>query len=570
MTYRLAFIDEINRLGARDLVLRPRYFTGTPYVGDTSAGVSMRGGTYDGTYYRPGLLTVSPASRNLSPWSWSASHSSPSVTVDPSVINPEGLRRGSVWELVAFTANQSGPLWVGFLADVALRKDSNGHRYDLNFTEITGMQARAAPDDSDLTLFSYAGRETTLSNNFSTSHANLRLTSTADCIARTTNLGVIEGLIRVEPSGGGAAFLMAWNAKTSARLTRDGAARYGTTLAAASAGDTAVPLGFYEGHPSRFAREIYTGSSPAGTRSVSDSGFLKLPEDLFDGSDTEVQLIRTPDLDWGFWTDKPIRMDDVSRWLGIGGWWLTMRHGRVTCRTFPDLGAYWESVVSRPTYPGPGRYVINFADLATRGPGRGPIKCESSIYGGGSWQSEYLQVAVKTQAGTFRHPASGLTSRRGFPVQQELAIDLDNREESETAEFVMLFPPVGDETWRELVRRFVIPRVSTDMPGGGPAMYATTANGAELAKRIAPWAVHAPQIIRCTVAGPHPEYTIGDSVLLGDDWDLPSAVGGTVAGLYGMIAGVSMDILGLTNTITIWVPPQQEIPQSAGSTLFQD
>lgn len=566
MAYRLAFIDEINRLGPRDIILRPRFFTGTPGVG--SEGLSMRGGTYDGTYYRPGILSVAPATRNLSPWSWSASHASPAITVDPTTIDPDGLRRGSVWELVAYTRTQSGVLWTGLLDRVRLKKDVRAWRYELAFRDITSMQARAAVDDSDpLTLFDYAGKETTLTNDY-TGGSTFRVASTADFYARSDVTAGTEGLFRVDRSGASSYFVQ-WSAKTSTTLTRIGSNQYGTTIGFAAAGAPVVSLGYFEGHPAVFAQELYTGESFRGVRSVADSGFLRLPDDLFDDTETRSQYGRTPDLEYGFWTDQPLRMDDAARWLGRGGFWLTMRHGRVACRTFPDLGAYWESVVTRRPHPGPGRYLLNFADLATRPAyGSAPIRLESDIYGDGRWQVEYLQAKVSTQDSTAAAPSAALATRRGYPVLAEHVIDLDNTTTEIRRDLSLFWPIVHNgETWVHNYETTTITRGQTTLPNGGPVMYTTTTNNAELAGRLAPWIVHAPQIVTCTVAGSHPEYTIGDSVLFGEDWDLPSAVGGTVAGLYGVIAGVSMDVLGFVNTITIWIPPQREIPLSAGASL---
>lgn len=567
MAYTLRFIDEINTLGPRDLVLRPRYFSGTPYVG--AAGLSMRGGTYDGTYYPAGILSVAPASRNLSPWSWSASHASPAVTVDPTTVDPDGLRRGSVWELVAYTRTQSGVLWTGLLDRVRVKKDARAWRYELGFRDLTGMQARAAEADSEpLTLFDYAGKETTITSDYSGSGTTLHVASTADFYARSDVTAGTEGLLLVNRPNGDPYF-MRWSAKTGTTFTRIGSNQYGTIVGIAKVDAPVVSLGYFEGHPAAFAQELYTGESFRGVRSAADSGFLRLPDDLYDDTETRSQYAKTPDLEYGFWTDRPLRMDDAARWLGRGGFWLTMRHGRIACRTFPKIGAYWESIVSRPSYPGPGRYVLNFADLATRPAyGSAPIRLESDIYGDGRWQVEYLQAKVATQAGTAAEPSAALATRRGYPVLAENLIDLDNTTAEIRRDLNLFWPIVHNgETWVKNYETTTITRGQTTLPNGGPVMYATTTNNAELAGRLAPWIVHAPQIVTCTVAGCHPEYTIGDSVLFGEDWDLPSAVGGTVAGLYGVIAGVSMDVLGFVNTITIWIPPQREIPLSAGASL---
>ena len=567
MTYLPAFTDEINREGARDFVLRPRYFTGTPYVGDQ--GLSFRGGTYDGIRYPAGLLSISPISRRVRPYRWQASHGTCEVTIDPSTIDPDSLRRGSVWQLIAFTRTASGALWTATLDRVRLRKDGSGFRYVLSLIDIAAMQARA-DTGTDLSLFGYAGSAVTTTNGAGASATTYRVTSTADFYART-EVGT-RGLLLVKPDSSADPFLARWTAKTSTRFTVINADQYGTTKTNVPVGSELLSLGYFEGHPSRFAQELYTGSSPVGTRSLADSGYLRLPEDLWSQSDSESEVARTSDLEYAFWCDSPIQMDSAADWLGIGGFFVTMHHGRVTCRTVPDLGAYWITTVTSPTYPGPDRYLLSMSDLAVRGPGSAPIRLETDLYGSGQWQTEYLQLAVETQAGTAKVPSLASAEKRGCPTLSEYRIDLNNTSR-EITETVYTFPGLDanlEPTWIERTVRTSRIRAAYQMPQSGPAMYATTANNNELANRLSPYIVHAPQVVPATFAGPHPEYTLGDSVKFDDSWDLPAACGGTIAGLQGMIAGTSMDVLGLTHTLTIWIPPQRLLPFSAAGSTLRD
>ncbi|MGA0848323.1 MAG: hypothetical protein ACO3RX_00080 [Chthoniobacterales bacterium] len=567
MTYRLAFLDQINTEGARDFVLRPDYFTGVPFVG--TAGLSFMGSEYEGTRYPAGLLSISPVSRQVRAWRWQASHGTPDVTVDPTAIDPDSLRRGSVWELIALTRSESGLLWRCLLDRVRLKKDSGGWRYVLSFVDIAAMTARASPDTDDLTLFSYAGQTTTMTSNAGAAATTYNVASTADFFARSAP--GTRGLLRGEPSSGSAdPFLAGWTAKTATSFTVYAGGQYGTTKTGMSSGSTVVSLGYFEGHPARFAQEIYTGESPGASRSVADSGYLRLPPHMWNQPDSEARYAETSDLEYAFWTDAPVQMEAVADWLGIGGWFPTMCHGLVTCRTLPDVGAYWTTTVR----PDP-KHILRMSDLAVRGTGSAPIRLETDLYGSGEWQLEYLQTAVATQAGTALAPSTATAEKRAYPTLSEYRIDLDNSA-TEVSFHTYLSPSgihAGSSYGLPLVmrtRRIETQRSAVHMPQNGPALYATTANNLELARRLSPYIVHAPQILTATFAGPHPEYTLGDPILFAEDWDLPAAVGGTIAGLQGMIAGTSMDVLGLTHTVTIWIPPQRSIPFAAAGAAVRD
>lgn len=564
MSYRLAFIEEINTEGIVELWLVPRYFSGTPYVGD--AGLSLRGiRTPDGTQPM-GLVSVSPASRALQPWRWQCSHATPVVEVVPDALDTSQLRRGSVWQLVAYTRASSGVLWTGILQSVKAKKDASGYRLELPFVDLASMATRASPDADGLTLFSYAGTTVAEDGGGYGGGSTLTVTSTADFFARTV-AGASRGLVRVEPTGG-TPFLARWTAKTATTLTISGSGEYGTTITAAASASPVVSLGYYEGHPARFAQEVYTGESATASRGIADSGYLRLPADLWHQPDSDTAVSRYPGLEYGFWTDAPVQMEAISDWLGRGGFWVTTRAGRVTCRTFPDVGAWWSTRVD----PEAADHVLAMEDLAVRSPGEGPLLCETSIFGDSRWPQEYATVTVTTQAGSASTPSAGVYEKRAYPTLDAYVVDLDNTEEE--VEEIVTVENGGiasgssyEVNWVQRTRRIRVTRAQIDMPQGGPAMYAAPANRSELADRLSPWVVYAPQVVRCTMAGPHPEYTVGDSVEFGEDWDLPSAVGGTLAGLYGMIAAVTSDPVAHTCRVEVWLPAQRRVAFSGSGAV---
>lgn len=560
MAYPLAWLESLQDPGACRLRLVPEYFSGIPYVGDRSGAIDVAD-----------MRQIGPVSRSVQVYRWTASHGSTTINLLPSAVDPLRLRKGSLWALELETAAGAHPLWRMWLRESRRVMSGGQDAYRLTFTDLPNMPARARDGTSDLSLFTNAGAEEALTAGYTTGGGTVTIASTASFLARTV-LSSPDGLLRIDPSSGDS-FFVRWSAKTATTLTDAGSDQYGTTRANTPAG-TAVSLGYYEGHPARFVEELYTGTSASVSagRSNADPGWLVLPEHLYDRSDSEVQVIRSGGApptagahDWAFWTDAPMTMDVAATWLGTGGWYITQRAGKVTARTLPLLPVYWDPDIAVHV-----DHVISLRDLKARGGGAAELSAD--LFGDARWPVEYLSVRVGTQAGTAVSPVAAAVRTRAFPVQEYYGVDLDNTERivEETAVSIPygIKPEQGGLIGLRAVQRTYrhrYTRASTDLPGqGGPALYAETGNNLKIARALSQFVVHAPMVVRMRVLGPHPEYTLGDVVRFGDDFEgIAAADGGTLAGRLGMIAGVSMDLTGWANTVEVWVPPLHAIDRSA-------
>lgn len=569
MSYPLAWLESLQDPGACTLRLVPEYFTGIPYVGSRADAIDVSQ-----------MRQIGAVARSLQPYRWAASHGSCSIDILADAVDPLRLRKGSLWALELETREGAHPLWRMWLTSARLVHSGGSNVYRLSFLDLPAMPARALDGVSDLSLFSDAGTRQALTSGY-TPGGNVSVASTAAFHARTVG-GSSDGLLRLEDSsgsgpgpGGNGSFLVRWDAKTGTTLSDVGSNQYGTTRSSVSPGNgTAVSLGFYEGHPARFVEELYTGESASVSagRSNADPGWLKLPGYLYDRSDSEVQVIRsggappTPGAhDWAFWTDAPMTMDVAVTWLGTGGWFITARGGRVTARTLSPLPVYWDPDVEPRV-----EHTINLRDLKARDNGAAELSVD--LFGDARWPVEYLSVRVSTQAGTGVSPVSSAARTRAFPVQEVYGVDLDNTERYVEETSVSI--PYGVQPTRGgligllAVRRTYRHRyqvAAVDLPGqGGPALYAETTNNLKIARALSQFVVHAPQIVRMRIVGPHPEYTLGDVVQFGADFaGIPTADGGNLAGRVGMIAGVNMDLAAWANTVEVWIPPLYPVDRSA-------
>lgn len=555
MAYRSEWLDEVNSGHIREVRLQPAYVTGAPYPGDVVLTLSQ-------------IIEFSEVSRAIQPMEWSATHGGATVRIVAGALPPLSRRRGSLWELVIETATAGADVvWRMWLTGTSDSYSGGQMTTVLTLQDIQAMQSRAVAPGGDLTLFAYAGEQQALTGTY-TVGSTVPIGSTSSFYARTVS-GNPAGMCRITPdTSGNDEFFVRWNASTATTLTDAGADPYGTTRATTAAG-TVTSLGYYEGHPARFAEELYTGRSVSGIRSVSDSGSLGLPDELYDTSDSEVQVIRTGGAPptsgahaWGFWVDAPMTMDLAAKWLAAGGWFVTQRGGRVTCRHLTEVPTYWD-----PDADDTPDHTIEVGDL--KSDGSGAVELESAPYGDGRWPAEYRRVRVYTQAGTGTAPIAGTTAR-SYPTLDYLGVDLDNTERTTKEETVLFNGGVNRDlsvAWVERIVTTRITRARVDMPNG-PALYAETANNAKIAGDLARYTVHAPHVVTATVIGMHPEYTLGDRVRLGDSFAIaPSADGGTLAGRVGLLAGVRMDLAGMACTVEVWIPPLQAVDISTGGGI---
>lgn len=572
MSYPLAWLESLQDPGACTLRLVPEYFTGIPYVGSRADAIDMSQ-----------IRQIGAVARSLQPYRWAASHGSCSIDILADAVDPLRLRKGSLWALEFETREGAHPLWRMWLTSARLVHSGGENVYRLSFLDLSAMSARALDGASDLSLFANAGTRQELTSGY-TPGGTVSVSSTAAFHARTIG-GNPDGLLRLEDSsatgsgpGASDSFFVRWNAKTGTTLSDVGSDQYGTTRhSVISPNGVAVSLGFYEGHPARFVEELYTGESASVSagRSSADPGWLKLPEYLYDRSDSEVQLIRsggappTSDAhDWAFWTDVPMTMDVAVTWLGTGGWFITCRGGRVTARTLSLLPVYWDPDVDPHV-----THTIDLSELKARD--NGAAELSSDLFGDARWPIEYISVEVSTQASTGISPVSSAARPRAFPIQQVYGVDLDNTERfvEETSVSIPygIAESRGGTTGILAIRRTYRHRyqiAAIDLPSGGPALYAETSNNLKIARALSQFVVHAPQIVRMRVMGPHPEYTLGDVVRFGDDFAIiPTADGENLAGRVGMIAGVNMDLAAWANTVEVWVPPLHPVDRSATSGI---
>ncbi len=501
--------------------LAPLLLAGAPYV-------NQRWSTYQIPDHLPAIVDFAQTSRRVLPLTWRATTGGLTVRLLRSMVDTGGLRRGSPWALLCDVEGAGEQvIWRGWLDLWSCSRAGGSDHVDLELRDLTSLQCRSTSTATELDLFTSAGSTTTLTANYTAGDGTLTVASTANLEARDPTGAGVDGLVLVTPTTGDP-FFFRWTSKTATVLTGGGSNELGTTRVDAVIGDTVTEYVLLEDHPSTVLEEVLTSAVGAELPGL---WAMLLPTTVVDVADMRNQKARydaSGGSECAFWTASAKTWEALQTWAAAVGWYVTLRHGRITVRTLPSVTT---DLIDEPTHD--ADHTIRTADLLTRD---GRIVQMSVTGWGREWRLDYQRIVLSTPTASI---VSSTAAMRGMQARQTYAIDLSAS--------------------------------GGAMPAnGGPGIYSNVSNtGGEIVERLQPWTIRAPQVVRLKVAGPHPEYTLGDIVDL-PDLGLPSGEGGTLAGTQGAIMSVAPDWLGWSCAIEVWIPAQVQAyaagePQDPGA-----
>lgn len=217
-----------------------------------------------------GSVKVGSHSLSLSSWayrrqSWSFRLVAPrnlgsvAETLTPGTLirlrcDARGAAYGANWEVI-----QSG-----VVADVRWQAgDLRVTVYDL----LTGLRQRFASLGTALSLFPNAGRETTLTANYTPGDGTLTV---ADSTGFDELSGALPDLVEVEPTSGDP-FLLTYTGSTATTLNGcSSTGQLGTTAAAAASGQTVRQISYQNARPDQIIARILTSTGTLNANGVSD------------------------------------------------------------------------------------------------------------------------------------------------------------------------------------------------------------------------------------------------------------------------------------------------------------
>lgn len=303
-----------------------------------------------------GVIThvgTSTSAAEVSPLSWTSTIGAFSVgVVVEQVAGVLGVvRRGQAVMLRAgfagWTLDEFEPIAIGQVRNVR----GSVPNFVIECRDILGLlSARVTTDAGKMSLFHGIGTattRTTLSAGYTAADTTLSVTSDTQLVKQNDGSGALNGVVLVSPSSGDPFFLTFTGYGAGPVLTGvSTTGQFGTTAVNAASGSQVYAIPYLDDHPIDAVRRILTSTGTANGNGAYDwlpeTWGYGLPERFVDGDDmTFFRGLSTPASgsdDWDILsaTVQENGLSWMQQVLSLGGFFLTMSQGAITCRAAVD------------------------------------------------------------------------------------------------------------------------------------------------------------------------------------------------------------------------------------------
>ncbi len=332
--------DFIAAISTRGQPLQLRYDLELTQIGNVPANVGYRI-----TSYGEGSAILQIADRGvrvtgstLAPGTWSSTLGQMEIDLAGTVSDLRAaVTRGSF--CVVYVHVWTGTRWIRELLGygqvqqlmVTGRSSATLTLRDL----LSALRSRPTVTAAQMGLFYTDGVTTTLTTKYHVGDASIDVASSSNFDRETGG----NGAVLITPSHGDP-FILRWSSKTATTFTLSGAAadQHGTIRTDAEIGDLVTALFLVEDHPIDAARKILVslGSGANGSYDTLPAAWgLGLRDAWIDHDDCDLwRDISRPSMVWEVVTDVEVASpwEWMSGWLAAGGFYATIRQGRLTIR----------------------------------------------------------------------------------------------------------------------------------------------------------------------------------------------------------------------------------------------